>query len=130
DWAAFVAEHLRGERGQGRLLRRSTHRVLHTPVGDGGMALGWVVVERQWAGGRALHHTGSNTMNFANAWLAPERGFAILVCCNQGGDAAFRGTDAAVAALIPLARQRIHSGLASRAARVKHRPGVTDAIEP
>ena len=42
-------------------------------------------------------------VNYANAWLAPEKNFAILVCTNRGGDAAFRATDAAVAALIPMA---------------------------
>lgn len=106
DWAAFVAEHLRGTRGQGRLLRAATYRVLHTPVEASDWALGWVVTQKSWAHGRALHHTGSNTMNFANAWLAPEAGFAVLLVCNQGGDTAFRGTDAAAAALIPLASRR------------------------
>jgi hypothetical protein len=38
-------------------------------------------------------------MYYANAWLAPKRDFAILVCCNQGLDA-FEATDQAVGKLI------------------------------
>jgi CubicO group peptidase (beta-lactamase class C family) len=107
DWALFIADQLRGARGAGRLLRPETYRKLQTPVGDGRHAMGWIVVPREWAGGTALTHTGSNTMNYANVWIAPATGFAILVCCNQGGDTAFQATDAAVAALIPEARELI-----------------------
>jgi hypothetical protein len=47
-----------------------------------------------------LLHNGSNTMNYATVWIAPQRDFAILVCTNQGGDAARAACDAAVVALI------------------------------
>ena len=62
--------------------------------------MGWLVVERAWGGGTVLNHAGDNTMNFANAWLAPHRDFAILVCVNQSGHTAFQASDEAVAALI------------------------------
>ena len=39
-------------------------------------------------------------MNFANVWVAPRRDFAVLVCVNQGGDTAFKASDAAASALI------------------------------
>lgn len=106
DWALFITDQLHGARGQGKLLKPETYRTIQTPVGDGEHAMGWIVVQRGWADGTALNHTGSNTMNYANVWIAPAKGFAILVCCNQGGDAAFKATDAAVAALIPEARRR------------------------
>lgn len=64
--------------------------------------MGWLVVERPWGGGTVLNHAGSNTMNYAVAWVAPKRDFAVLVCTNQGGDSATRGTDEAAAALIKL----------------------------
>lgn len=105
-WALFIADQLRGPHGHGALGTADTYDAVQTPVDPEGHALGWVVTDRGWAGGRALNHCGSNTMNYANAWLAPERGFAILVVCNQGGDAAFKATDDAVAALIPFAQRR------------------------
>lgn len=104
-WALFIADQLRGPHGKGALAQADTYVAVQTPADEEGHALGWLVTERAWAGGRALNHCGSNTMNYANAWLAPERGFAILVCCNQGGDTAFQATDEAVAALIPIAQE-------------------------
>lgn len=101
DWAKFVADHLRGARGGSpTLLQAESYTRLHTPVSGGNYAPGWIVVSRDWGGGVVLNHAGSNTMNFANAWLAPKRGFALLVCLNQGGDTAFRASDAAVQALL------------------------------
>lgn len=99
DWARFVADHLRGLRGQPGLLQPATYRELATAVGDGEYGLGWVVTRRDWAGGPALNHCGCNTLFFANVWLAPERDFAVLVVANQGLDA-FEATDAAVAAVV------------------------------
>jgi len=44
-------------------------------------------------------------MNFCTVWIAPNRGFVVLAVTNQGGTAAQRGTDEAVATLI-----RKHNG--------------------
>ncbi|MCZ7634612.1 MAG: hypothetical protein M5U12_00175 [Verrucomicrobia bacterium] len=51
-------------------------------------------------------------MFYANAWLAPARDFAVLVCANQGLDA-FTGTDAAVGALVEWWRARKPEGRGS-----------------
>jgi CubicO group peptidase (beta-lactamase class C family) len=102
DWARFVADQLRGARGEPALLKKSTYEALHRPPYGGDYGLGWIVTERDWGGGTVLTHAGSNTMNFANVWLAPKMDFAILVCVNQGDDAAFRASDDAVARLIKL----------------------------
>ena len=102
DWGRFIADQLRGARGEGGLLKPASYARLHTAPFDGEYALGWLVTERDWAGGTALNHCGCNTMNYANAWLAPRRDFAVLVCANQGGDEAFKATDEAVSALIRL----------------------------
>lgn len=99
DWARFVADHLRGLRGEPGLLQPATYRTLIDPSLGGDYALGWRVVERSWGGGTVLNHCGCNTMFYANAWLAPARDFAVLVCANQGLDA-FPATDEAVAALV------------------------------
>jgi hypothetical protein len=45
-------------------------------------------------------------MWFAVTWVAPERGFAVLVTCNQGGAAAQKATDEAAGALIGAYRER------------------------
>jgi CubicO group peptidase (beta-lactamase class C family) len=102
DWAKFIADQLRGDRGEKALLRPESYRQLHAPLFGGNYASGWLVVERPWGGGTVLNHAGSNTMNYAVVWMAPKRDFAVLVCTNQGGDPAVKGTDEAAAALIKL----------------------------
>lgn len=106
DWARFVVDQLRGARGADGLLKAKTYGAMQAPQRGGDMSLGWMVAERPWGGGRVLHHTGSNTMYYANVWIAPARDFAVLVCTNQGGDRAFKATDEAVGALIRWQGQR------------------------
>ena len=102
DWAKFIADQLRGLRGEKALAKASTYEALATPPGETGYGFGWIVLKRDWAGGKALNHAGSNTMNFCVAWVAPERDFAVLVCTNQGGDDVPKAADQAVAALIKM----------------------------
>lgn len=106
DWAKFVQDQLRGARGEPALLKPESYQKLQTPPFGGDYALGWTVVQRGWAGGKALNHGGDNTMNFANVWVAPSRNFAILVCVNQSGNTAFQATDAAVGAMIDLLQKQ------------------------
>ena len=82
DWGKFISEHLKGHRGQSSYLTQASFQKLHTAVRDD-YALGWMSLERGWAGGKALHHGGDNTMNKAVVWAAPEKGFAVLVVTNQ-----------------------------------------------
>ena len=100
DWAKFIADQLRGSRGEPALLQPASYQKLHTPPFGGEYALGWLAVERAWGGGTVLNHNGDNTMNFANAWVAPLRDFAVLVCVNQSGRQGFEASDEAVSALI------------------------------
>jgi CubicO group peptidase (beta-lactamase class C family) len=108
DWAKFIALHLRGARGEaGLLLKPETFRTLHEPGPGPGekYAMGWLVGERPWAKGeggtgRVLTHAGSNTMWFCVVWIAPEKDFAVMVACNQGGGRAPQACDQAVAAII------------------------------
>jgi len=105
DWGKYVALHLRGEKdkddGLKHLARGAVFTKLHTPYGkdDARYAMGWLVTDRAW-GGRVLTHSGSNTMWYCVAWLAPEKDFAVLVATNQGGDEAVKACDEAAAALI------------------------------
>lgn len=116
DWARFVSVHLRGERGEPdtlAYLKPETFKKLHTAGSGAGAtyAMGWSVSSRPWAkgdgpgdSGRVLTHSGSNTMWYCVTWLAPEKDFAVLVCCNQGGGAA--ACDEACGALIKAWRER------------------------
>jgi CubicO group peptidase (beta-lactamase class C family) len=101
DLAKYVAFHMAGKRGESKLLKTETFEKLHAPVGADDYALGWIVLERKWAGGRALMHNGSNTMFYVVVWMAPERNCAVIVATNIGGvDAAFAGCDEAAGKLI------------------------------
>jgi CubicO group peptidase (beta-lactamase class C family) len=99
DWGKFVSAHLRGEKGLPGILKPETFKRLHTPS-FGDYAFGWMVVDRSWAGGRALTHAGSNNMNYAVAWIAPAKDFAVLVMTNQAGGETFTACDTAASALI------------------------------
>jgi len=100
DWAKFAALHLRGAQGKPKLLKAATFRALHTPPPGNNYSGGWLVLERSWANGLTLSHSGSNTSWFASIWIAPVRDFAILVATNQGGDTAQKACDQAVSELI------------------------------
>jgi CubicO group peptidase (beta-lactamase class C family) len=100
DWAKFIADQLKGDEGGAGLLKPESYQVLHRPPFGGDYALGWMVVDRDWGGGKVLHHGGDNTMNFASVWAAPLRDFAVLVCINQSGNTAFRASDEAMGPLM------------------------------
>lgn len=105
DWAKFIQEHLDGETGSAaapKLLTKEDYKKLHSPAPGPGekYAMGWVVTNRSWAGGRTLNHNGSNTMWYCVAWLAPERNLAVIVTCNIGGDKAAAACDAAASLMI------------------------------
>ena len=100
EWAKFMAFHLGGKAppalaGAARELPR-----LHAPSKDApNEALGWKGATRPW-GGQVFMHAGSNSMWYCVAWLAPEKGFAVLAATNQGGDAAEKACDDACATMI------------------------------
>lgn len=100
DWAQFIMIHLQGEKEDSKLLTQKTIQELHAPTSNGDYALGWGITNRDWAGGRALTHAGSNNMNFSVVWMAPERNFAVLVVSNQGGGKVDEACDKAAGALI------------------------------
>lgn len=101
DFARYAAFHLRGARGSNRLLLTAdSFRKLRTPAAGQDYALGWAVARRDWAGGDALTHAGSNTMFYAVIWLAPQKNFAVVVATNLGGERAAEATDQAAWRLI------------------------------
>lgn len=97
DFAKYASFHLGGVKDAP--LADKDLEILHRHVPPSeDHALGWVRARRPWAGGTALTHTGTNTMFFAVAWLAPERNFAAVAACNSGEGA--EACDRAVAMLI------------------------------
>lgn len=88
DWARYIRWVLAAEAGHQTLLSPASAAMLTTavvPDGSGGAyAMGWLIVDRDWAGGRTLTHAGSNGLNYAVAWLAPMRSFAVIAMTNQG----------------------------------------------
>lgn len=98
DWAKFIMVHL--DPKSQKLLKPETIAKLQAPPRMNEYAMGWIAVERQWADGVALTHAGSNTINFAVAWLAPKKNFAVLVVTNIGGDKAPQACDEVVSYVI------------------------------
>lgn len=88
DWATYAIDHIKGERGEGRLLSQKMYQYLHTihrPIdGKSGYAMGWGVGKLLGTDIRVLTHAGSNTMWYAMIDLMPEEDLVILVVCNDG----------------------------------------------
>jgi CubicO group peptidase (beta-lactamase class C family) len=104
DWAKYIQWVLAAEAGHQSLLSVSTASVLTSSIvpadGEGYYACGWSVVDRGWAGGRSLQHSGSNGLNYSEAALAPGRRFGVIVATNQGPGDKANPIDPAVARLI------------------------------
>jgi len=94
DWGRFVSVHVAEDADY---LPAEQWEHLHTPAVDD-YAMGWGVYERSWADGTVYTHTGSNTMNYAVVWAAPELGSAYLAVTNQGDS--FSAMDSVIAKLI------------------------------
>ena len=99
-WGRFIVDVLRGFEGTGVVLARESYAHLHTPPFGGTYAYGWTLVDRSWAGGVVYTHGGSNTLNFAVAWVAPKRRLAVLVATNVGTDVAAHACDDVVGVLL------------------------------
>ena len=65
------------------LLNNGSFQKLTTPL-SGEYALGWITLQRSW-GGRVLHHSGSNTINYAIMWVSPSKNFSLVVTTNTAG---------------------------------------------
>lgn len=86
DWARLIREFLVADAGTSTLIAPATGRELFTArvplAGTDGYGLGWILVTRTWAGGRAAAHEGSNTVNHSVAWLGLERGIGLIAVTN------------------------------------------------
>jgi CubicO group peptidase (beta-lactamase class C family) len=105
DWGRFCIDQMRGVHDRGRLLKRQSYRLLHTPQGDTGFAaLGWGVLPNAFGRrGPALFHAGSDGNWTAVVMLFCETGNGVLVASNAYQD--MRGDRAAnevMRAIVPL----------------------------
>jgi CubicO group peptidase (beta-lactamase class C family) len=94
--ARYAAFHAAGDQGDGRLLTPATFQKLHTDVANQGYAMGWVVLQRTWADGTVLQHTGSNLQWLTSVWLGPNKRFGVVVVINVAGTPAQNAANAAV----------------------------------
>lgn len=83
-----------------KTLSKDSFKTILTPVLDD-YALGWGIAERFW-GGKVFTHTGSNTMNYAVMWIAPEKNFSVVAVSNCGGENAAKATDGVCFKLIQM----------------------------
>jgi CubicO group peptidase (beta-lactamase class C family) len=88
DWSRYIQWVLKAKAGEPQnLLKPGTVKMLTTAavtVSPGiSYAMGWMIVPGDEAG-MTLQHSGSNGFNYATAWLAPDKHYAIIIMCNQG----------------------------------------------
>lgn len=98
DLAAYANMHL-GTLARSPLDAAQRKKLHEATPPDDNYAVGWVPLERPW-GGKVFMHNGTNTMNYAVMWLAPEKKFAAIVLCNSGDPSASETCDRAIAELI------------------------------
>jgi len=104
SWGRFIGAHLRRGSEADPLLPRAAWDRLHEP--NGSYAMGWAVSNQPWAGGTALAHAGSNTMWYANVWVAHETDRAFLVTTNAAPGNAPQAIDQATIILRDADRER------------------------
>lgn len=102
DWSKFVADQMRGDRGEPALLKPATYQTLHKPHFGGDYALGWGVRPPSAKNGPGLAHSGSNALNFSVVRIFPARGVAVLACTNQAVPTGESGTRNAADELLKL----------------------------
>lgn len=97
DWARFCIDQLQGAKGNGRLLKPETYRLMQTAQSGGVMGLGWGVVPSV-AGhqGPVLTHAGSDGTWYALVGLFPQTGAGVLITANAGEDMGAAAADKAV----------------------------------
>jgi CubicO group peptidase (beta-lactamase class C family) len=102
DLARYAGWHATGTvpSSPGLSLKPETFARLHQPANGGDYAMGWGVTKRDWAGGTALTHNGSNTMWFTVIWVSPAKHAAFVAATNAASESAPGACDAAVSQLI------------------------------
>lgn len=98
DWAAFCLDQLAGARGEGKLLKPESYRLMQTAQPNSPAGMDWGV-QASIAGrqGPALVHGGSDGNWLAYVILFPRSGNGVLVAANAAQD---MGADQVVNAVL------------------------------
>lgn len=103
DWGKFLSMLMKGWKGQSSFLTEASFKKLKAtyPAADADFSYGgWKLANRSWAKGVAFTHTGSNTANYANVWIAPEIDSIFMSVTNAGGEEAYKATDTMIGNMI------------------------------
>ncbi|MEM6674743.1 MAG: serine hydrolase domain-containing protein [Planctomycetota bacterium] len=99
DWARFALEFTDDAADErGFLSDEARETLVERGVED--YACGWTMIDRAWADGTAMTHSGSNTTWFATAWVAPRKNLVFLVAANAAGYSVPETVDLAVGGLL------------------------------
>ena len=103
DWAKFITVWF-PRRDPEILDRRTLDQLAKRQSSSSDYAAGWFVFSRPWAGGKVLHHDGTN-LNWRTAlWIAPNRSVAYLAVSNAAdfydGDDTYWTIDSVIGSLI------------------------------
>lgn len=104
DFVRFASWHARGPLMDVKLMKDETLQKLHTSPFGQSYAMGWGVTNREWAGGTALNHNGTNTMWFATVWVAPAKKAAYVSVTNAAGEGARKACDEAITEMVRLGK--------------------------
>ena len=86
DWAKFITDQLRGAEGKKGLLTPALYKKIQTPPYDGTDMLGYKGAFGWRVKDNVLNHTGSDSTNFAEVYIFPKEGYAVLFCTNIEAD--------------------------------------------
>ena len=102
DWARFIAEHLKGPKGESTILSQASFNELHEPLEGQGYALGWNTEHLPAAGGKVLFHSGSNNYWLCTVKIALNKDFAVMVVTNIANDNAHKAVAETIKELMRL----------------------------
>ena len=95
DWAKFIADQLRGARGEPGFLSPQAYTMLLTDYG-GSYSMGWSLYPGTWAGGVAYGHYGSSGYYHVYALMVPDLNYAVMAATNAGDNNAAGAIEEAV----------------------------------
>jgi CubicO group peptidase (beta-lactamase class C family) len=85
DWGKFLQGLLGAQVANGNpLLSEESRRTLFTAPAGREYGMGWIPADEAGFGKGTWMHAGSNTLNYCEAWINPDRGFALLAATNCG----------------------------------------------
>ncbi len=101
DWAKFISLQLPGNKIH-ILDREHLDKMVDSSSHYAG---GWIIAQRQWAKGKTLSHSGSNTMWYATVWIAPKLNRAFIAATNSCDKNSFTICDKMIGKLIEIDRE-------------------------